>query len=107
MSTCRCSRTRRSIRQRDERAEELAQILLHTTRDLTLPIGLRITSTEPHVIVHWSDWVERGGLRLFTRAVFRQAEEVFNYSFDRLEIGPLPDSLFEAPAQPTRRSNFQ
>ncbi len=33
---CRCSRTRRSIRQRDERAEELAQILLHTTRDLTV-----------------------------------------------------------------------
>ncbi len=30
-----CSITRRWIRQRDERAEELAQILLHTTRDLT------------------------------------------------------------------------
>jgi len=35
MSTCRYSITRRLIRQRDERAEELAQILLHTTRDLT------------------------------------------------------------------------
>ncbi len=35
MSTCRYSRTRRCIKQRDERAEELAQILLHTTRDLT------------------------------------------------------------------------
>ncbi len=36
MSTCRYSRTKRWIKQRDERAEELAQILLHTTRDLTL-----------------------------------------------------------------------
>ena len=40
MSTCRCSRTRRSIRQRDERAEELAQILLHTTRDLTVLVRI-------------------------------------------------------------------
>ena len=89
--------------------DALAVALSHSTGDSlvayfhpsdTLPIGLRITSTEPHVLVHWSDWVERSGLRMFTKAVFRQADEVFTYTFDRLELGPLPDSLFEAPARP-------
>lgn len=94
--------------------DALAVALSHSTGDSlvayfhpsdTLPIGLRITSTEPHVIVHWSDWVERGGLRLFRKAVFRQAEEVFTYTYDRLELGPLPDSLFEAPARPNQVNN--
>ena len=64
----------------------------------TLPTGLRITYTDPHVIVHWSDWTRQAGLRVFNRATFTQGNEVFRYRYDDVVVGPLPDSLFEAPS---------
>ena len=63
----------------------------------TLPIGMRVAYTEPNVVVSWSDWAEQDGLQLFRKAVFRQGDEVFNYTYDRLEVGALSDSLFERP----------
>ena len=71
-------------------------ILYYATAD-TLPAGLRVTWIEPNVHVQWTDWVERGGLRFFTRAVFRQGEDFFRYTYD--DVGPreLPDSVFEPP----------
>lgn len=64
----------------------------------TLPAGLRVAFTEPHVLVTWSDWTEVRGVRAFRRAIFRQGDEAFHYAFDRVEPGPLPGSVFEPPA---------
>jgi hypothetical protein len=68
----------------------------------TFPAGLRVTYTDPHVLVTWSDWTEIDGVRVFRRATFRQGDEAFRYSFDRVEPGPLADSVFEPPASGTR-----
>lgn len=75
-------------------------LILHFAASDTLPVGLRVPYTEPHVLVRWSDWVERSGLRLFTRAVLVQGAEEFGYSYDVLEVGMLPDSTFEPPVIP-------
>ncbi|MDX1394891.1 MAG: hypothetical protein R3195_10880 [Gemmatimonadota bacterium] len=74
-------------------------VLYYSSAD-TLPAGLRVTWIEPNVHVRWSDWVERGGLRFFTTAVFRQGEEFFRYTYE--DVGPraIPDSVFEPPASP-------
>ena len=72
-------------------------IVLHFAASDTLPIGLRVTYTEPHVLVSWSDWEERAGLRIFTQATFAQGEEMFEYSFEQVDIAPVADSLFEPP----------
>ena len=66
----------------------------------TLPLGLRITWTEPHVSVRWFDWYMQDSVRLFRQATFKQGDEEFHYRFDRIQLGPLPDSLFEAPESP-------
>jgi len=63
----------------------------------TIPIGLRVAYTDPNVVVSWSDWVERRGLQLFGEALFRQGQDVFSYTYDRVEVGTLPDSIFEPP----------
>ena len=63
MSMCRYSRTRRSIRQRDERAEELAQILLHTTRDLTCEGRGRNGMVSLRFVIYSSWWRARAGKR--------------------------------------------
>ena len=70
----------------------------------TLPVGLRVTGTDPDVIVEWSDWIEQDGVRLFREAVLRQGEEVFTYTFDEVRLGTFPDSVFEAPAMPDATS---
>ncbi len=72
-------------------------LVVYFSESDTLPIGLQVTYTDPHVMVTWSDWIERGGLQVFTKAVISQGEEVFEYSYDHIDVGPLPDSIFEAP----------
>jgi hypothetical protein len=73
-------------------------VVAYFEREDTLPAGLRITYTDPHVVVTWSDWAEIRGVRVFLRATFRQGDEAFHYTFDRVDPGPLPDSVFEPPS---------
>jgi len=61
----------------------------------TLPLGLRVTWTDPHVEVVWSGWTIRNGYRLFEDAVFTQGSDQFRYVFDTLRVGPIPDSIFQ------------
>lgn len=66
----------------------------------TLPVGFRVTWTDPHVEVTWSGWSERGGIRVFERAAFRQGAEEFRYAYDTIRVGAIPDSVFEPPLGP-------
>ena len=72
-------------------------IVLHFAAADTLPIGFRVTFTEPHVLVSWSNWEERADLRVFTQASFTQGGEVFEYSFEEIVIARVADSVFEPP----------
>lgn len=65
----------------------------------SLPVGLRVAYTDPAVVVAWSDWVDRDGVRVFRTAEFRQGEETFRYAYDTVAVGPLPDSLFDPPRE--------
>lgn len=63
----------------------------------TVPIGLMLPGPSPPVEVTWDGWEERSGLRIFTRAAFRQGDETFEYRYTRIDLEAQPDSLFEPP----------
>ncbi|MDH5589833.1 MAG: hypothetical protein OEZ65_09850 [Gemmatimonadota bacterium] len=65
----------------------------------TLPVGLLVTWPDPAVAVSWSEWTEVNGVALFREASFRQEAEEWHYTYDRLELIPLPDSVFEPPRE--------
>ena len=64
----------------------------------TLPVGLRFAWIEPEVVVHWRKWTELSGVALFREATFVQGPEEWHYTYDRLDLSPLQDSVFEASA---------
>lgn len=68
----------------------------------TLPLGIRAEWVEPHVDAHFVDWSPlvtgpQPEVRLFRRARFRQADEVFVYTFERVELVEVSDSLLRPP----------
>ena len=63
----------------------------------TLPMGMLVTGPDPDVIVTVGRWEQRGPLRLFTSAEFRQGDEVFVYSYRRFSVNDTEDEVFEAP----------
>lgn len=63
----------------------------------TLPVGMLVTGPDPDVIVTVGRWEQRGPLRLFTSAEFRQGDEVFVYSYRRFSVNDTEDEVFEAP----------
>lgn len=83
------------VEARLDTGEEL--VAYYATADTT-PLGLLVRYTDPPVPVTWSDWTEADGMRLFQRATFVQGADTFTYRYRDLAVGPLPDSVFEAPA---------
>lgn len=63
----------------------------------TTPLGLLVRYTDPPVAVTWGDWTEQGGLRLFRTARFIEGSDTFTYRYRHIEVGALPDSVFEPP----------
>lgn len=83
------------VRFTDENGSEL--IAAYATSD-TMPLGFRVMSEEPNVFVRLSDWETRSGIRLFTHAEFRQADEVFVYDYVEVALSDVPDDAFDPPA---------
>lgn len=65
----------------------------YSARD-TLPLGFRVTYTDPDVVVTLGDWETRGPVRVFTGATFRQGDETYEYSYVDVRLGGVPDSIF-------------
>lgn len=65
----------------------------YSTAD-SLPLGFRVTHTDPDVIVTLDDWETHGSVRLFTRATFTQGEEAHEYSYVSIRLNGVPDSVF-------------
>ena len=64
----------------------------------TLPLGLQVTWLDPDVWVTLDGWERRDGLLLFTRAEFRQGNEVFRYTYVEVSINDVDDAVFRWPA---------
>ncbi len=62
----------------------------------TLPLGFRVTHTDPDVIVTLGGWEARGSVRAFTTASFTQGEEIHEYSYVDIGLNGVPDSVFLA-----------
>lgn len=60
----------------------------------TLPLGFRVTHTDPDVIVTIGGWEAHGPLRLFTSASFAQGGERYEYSNVDIRLNGIPDSVF-------------
>lgn len=67
----------------------------------TMPLGFRMLQPDPDVFVTLDGWERRGNLLVFTRALFSQGDEEFQYEYVDIQLNEVPDSIFVAPSDTT------
>ncbi|MGH8495516.1 MAG: hypothetical protein ACREVN_05225 [Gammaproteobacteria bacterium] len=69
--------------------------------DTFMPLGLRLAPQipdEPHVSIHFEDWRDVEGIRLFHQARVVQGPRVYRYVYTDIDLDPPGDDPFEVPA---------